>query len=201
MRLNNHIRERILNAALDKSGIFEEESEVRKLYADFAELARKSVVTDSVLKEIEKVEAMCKPLVKTRLVNFYVQKSTWVYINCAGQRRLFNFNGVADGRRDYSSEFERVTTSEVTLKHGDPLLKKLRHADKERERVDERKEQLKIALKSTLWSVTTDKKLYEVWPEAREFMPIVEGAPSINLPAVPIKELNKLIGLPSAKED
>lgn len=47
-----------------------------------------------------------------------------------------------------------------------------------------------------LHSVTTVKKLIQVWPEVKETVEQFIALPTPNLPALPVGELNKKLGLP-----
>lgn len=65
---------------------------------------------------------------------------------------------------------------------------------------DERKT-LEAKLNALVHSVTTDTKLYELWPELTEIVPMVEPTTAKGTAlTVSIKELNELIPLPSKKE-
>lgn len=64
--------------------------------------------------------------------------------------------------------------------------------------IDSLAESVEANVRGMLSQFTTVKKLLEVWPEARELLPAEKGAaPSINLPAIQVSNLNALIGLPS----
>ncbi|MFA2284800.1 Nmad5 family putative nucleotide modification protein, partial [Escherichia coli] len=50
---------------------------------------------------------------------------------------------------------------------------------------------------AALNSVTTVKRLIEVWPESKELLPKEADKASTALPALRVEDLNKMIGLPS----
>lgn len=52
---------------------------------------------------------------------------------------------------------------------------------------------LRQTLKSTIYPVTTDKRLVEIWPDAEKYIPRTPAAMA-NLPAVRCDELNEMIG-------
>lgn len=58
---------------------------------------------------------------------------------------------------------------------------------------------MRAQVNSVLNSVTTVAKLLKVWPECRELLPAGLGQDKVRLPAVPIKDLNAALGLPSDK--
>ncbi|MFN0682916.1 Nmad5 family putative nucleotide modification protein, partial [Escherichia coli] len=53
------------------------------------------------------------------------------------------------------------------------------------------------AVRLPLNSVTTVKRLIEVWPESKELLPKEADKASTALPALRVEDLNKMIGLPS----
>lgn len=67
--------------------------------------------------------------------------------------------------------------------------------------LDTEREALQAKLKALVYSVTSDTKLYELWPELAEVVPVPEDTSSKGTAlTVSIKELNNLIPLPSKKE-
>lgn len=66
-----------------------------------------------------------------------------------------------------------------------------------KEDIRNRRKQAKTALDGMLMSVSTVKKLFEVWPEGQAFYKNVAPSP-INLPTVHVGEVNKLLKLKAA---
>lgn len=64
---------------------------------------------------------------------------------------------------------------------------------RDRKDLDARRKKAKNAARSVLYSVSTVKQLVKVWPEVTEFVPL-DSKPA-QLPALPIAELNGLLGL------
>lgn len=60
--------------------------------------------------------------------------------------------------------------------------------------VGEAKEEAGVKVWALLEQATTVKKLLEIWPEVEPFIP-VDAAPTTRLPAVPVDEVNALLGL------
>ncbi|MBZ7312623.1 hypothetical protein FMK79_17585 [Klebsiella oxytoca] len=58
-------------------------------------------------------------------------------------------------------------------------------------------------IESTVWaalnSVTTLKRLVEVWPESKELIPESSDDARTTLPALKVEDLNRMIGLPTEK--
>lgn len=63
---------------------------------------------------------------------------------------------------------------------------------------DERRSAAKASAKAILYSVTTAKKLIEVWPQAKPFLQGIGVAAALHVPATQIIELNKMLGLKQA---
>ena len=119
-----------------------------------------------------------------------------MYANVGGQRRSIRFNGLQGyvegkdvgkiGPEDYH----------VELTGDDPLTTHLYAIDHDDKALKDEIEQLTASINAVLNSVTTDAQLIKVWPEAVAFIPAAEKARTPQLPALPIAELNKMIGLP-----
>lgn len=66
--------------------------------------------------------------------------------------------------------------------------------------LDAEREALRAKLKALVYSVTTVKKLYEVWPELAEIVPMPEDTTNTGTAlTVSVADLNKAIPLPSKK--
>lgn len=59
----------------------------------------------------------------------------------------------------------------------------------------EQKRELKVRAIAVIESVTTVKRLLEVWPEVHDFLPEENAGPSGNLPTILIADLNTALGL------
>lgn len=82
--------------------------------------------------------------------------------------------------------------------HKHPLAEEFRDLQVEQEALVAEVEKAQRTMKATLESVTTVKKLIEVWPEVEEFAKhyLESGERKAILPAIPRAELNKALGLP-----
>lgn len=197
MKLTKAIKQAIVDAAIKKAGILDREAIICKRYADFAESVRRAVVTDEQLELIEKAKAASE-LVDSSLreSRFRPNAHYYIQLNAAGTRRTFYWCGAQDWDSANDIKDTRITPDEVTLKADSKFMETLNAIDRDADAIKAEREHLDLSLWATLNSVTTDKKLYEIWPEAVAFVPAAEQAASPNLPALPIAELNKLIGLP-----
>lgn len=197
MRLTKQVKESIVKAAVKKSGVLDKQAAIRSRYAAWAERVRVIGMTPEMEETIEQAKALLKPVTEAN-PDRNVSDSTQclLFVNVAGCSRKFFFNGNADKDDGTPSVYKRAPYSSVVLKADDPLVAELYDIDHDSKAVNDEHASLLASLWAVLDSVSTDKKLYEVWPEAKAFVPAAERAASVNLPALPISELNKLIGLP-----
>lgn len=202
MRLTKDIKTAILNAALKKAGIPDREAAIRNRYAEWAEAVRVRYVTPEAMALIEAAVSAnnaVPALLRSRSFNANVEIGIR-YANVAGMRRSVFFNGEINYPNDSGArvEMQKIVPRdhEVTIEADDPLTEQLYAIDHDDAALKSEREQLTVSLWAVLDSVTTDKRLVEVWPEAVAFIPAAERAGTSNLPALPIADLNKMIGLP-----
>lgn len=204
MRLTKDIKTAILNAALKKAGILDKEIAIRDRYAGWAETVRVKFVTDEQLKLIEQA-ILAASLVRDELTDysFHPRKSNAIEnANVGGQRRTVYFCG-AINREDRKSADRKSADRKITpygghinLSPDDPLTEQLYSIDHDSAALKSEREHLKLSILAVLDSVTTDKRLIQIWPESIAFIPAAERAATTNLPALPVANLNKMIGLP-----
>lgn len=192
MRLTKEIKTAIFNAALKKSGIPDREAAIKNRYAQWAEAVRVRYVTPEAMALIDAAKAASSAVPEIlRNYSFTPSRNYRITANVAGQSRDVYWNG--EFRYADKPEEKRVCPNErVTLLADDPLTEQLYAIDHDAAALKSEREQLWAVLDS----VTTDKRLVEVWPEAVAFIPAAERAASPQLPALPIADLNKMIGLP-----
>lgn len=81
-----------------------------------------------------------------------------------------------------------------------PYLKDLKESFEYVEKYKKDLKDLEKEVLSTLSSISTVKKLLDIWPEAKELIPSKILEVKTNLPALKTDKLNSLIGLPSNKK-
>ncbi|MBD9984561.1 hypothetical protein FOT65_15015 [Citrobacter portucalensis] len=64
-------------------------------------------------------------------------------------------------------------------------------------KLEDRKKDIETTVWAALNSVTTIKRLIEVWPESKELIPDGVDTAKQTLPALKVEDLNRLIGLPT----
>ncbi len=199
MRLNKQVKEAILAAALEKAGIPAKEMAIRSRYAQWAEAVRVRYVTPLALAAFDVMVSAAKDIPEGVCDRPSLNTECGIRnANVAGQSRDVFFNGVLSYPNWASGRISLVAPSygTVTLLADDPLTEQLYAIDHDAATLKSEREQLTVSLRAVLNSVTTDKKLIEVWPEAVAFIPAAERAATVQLPALPIADLNKMIGLP-----
>lgn len=196
MKLTKLVKQAILEAALNKAGVNEKKAAIRARYAAWAETVRVHFVTPEIQKLLEAAEAASEAVperFKSR--GFIKEERTSVYLNVAGQRREIYWCGSLTYDRQ-TTEYRTCFDFNTSINSDNPLTEQLYAIDHDAKTLGEEVEQLVASVTSVLDSVTTDKRLIEIWPEAVAFIPAAEKANTPQLPALPIAELNKLIGLP-----
>lgn len=194
MKLTNAIKQAIVEAALKKAGINDREKLIQARYNAWAESVRVRYVTPDVMALVEQIKQLMSKIpesIAEPTLGFKVDYEIY-RANVAGQTRTVMYGEVdEEGYR-----VKRITPEGVVLSADDPLTTELHLIDADSEKLKSDKEQIMVSAKAVLNSATTDKKLIELWPESIAFIPAAEKAARPNLPALPIAELNKMIGLP-----
>lgn len=200
MRLTKDIKTAIINAALKKAGIPDREAAIKNRYAQWAEAVRVRYVTPLALAAFDVMVSAAKDIPKGVLYDTPSLNTEMGirHANVAGQSRDVFFNGVLSYPDSAGDRISLVAPSygTVTLLADDPLTEQLYAIDHDDAALKSEREQLTVSLWAVLDSVTTDKRLVEVWPEAVAFIPAAERAASPQLPSLHIADLNKMIGLP-----
>lgn len=194
VKLTNSIKQAILAAALKKAGINDRESLIEARYNAWAESVRVRYVTPEVMELVDQIKNLMSKVPDCISDQSFGFKTDYeIYrANVAGQTRTVKYGEV----NQYGSLVKRITPEGVILTADDHLSIQLHLIDSDAEKLKSDKEQIIVSATAVLNSATTDKKLIDLWPEAIAFIPAAEKAANPNLPALPIAELNKMIGLP-----
>jgi len=202
-RLTTAIREQIAKNALVKSGVTAELESLQKKRNEAARSARvhafggedKSKEVDSLFAKMTKIERQLYELG----AGTYVASGRSGSINIAiGGRRLGHLSYGTDAKGE---EIYLVTPNrDKCLFPADHEITKLFDEIFAAEaKAEKRKEEIEKTVWAALNSVSTIKRLIQVWPESRELIP--ENFDSIRaaLPALKVDDLNKMIGLPTSE--
>lgn len=135
--------------------------------------------------------------------SFYISRHFEMYnCNLGGARVHLQFNGLTS--RD-DRTIDRVvkdhTPSYPTLPGDHPLVEEFHSIEKTTRKLKERRENISAQVEGSLSSFTTIKKLLDAWPESKELLPKEVTRHVVNLPAVKVKDLNALIGLPKGEDN
>jgi len=203
VRLTNVIREQIAKNALIKSGVIAELESIDKRKGQLAQDARifafggadKAKEIDAIIKKLEKMESDAQKLG----VSIYISASKNYGIDLAiGGRRL--------GRVSYGSDSKGNGIALVTPQRDSCLFAadheiaiKFDQLIAEQSKANKRKEDIEKTVWAALNSVTTIKRLIEVWPESQELIPDNIDSVKASLPALKVEDLNKMIGLPTSE--
>lgn len=195
-RLNKATREYIVGQALAKAEIDVQRIALEKERFDWVNRVRVAAngMSDADLQALEdQHEALKDKVPKDLRVDYrLVAKREYCYPNLGGMR-VGHFAFAPERESDRS----RFAMHEPTLAADHPLADEFYALEKRREELENRAKVIKAQVWAVVDSVTTIKKLLEVWPEARELLPPDEQPVITNVPAVLITSLNSAIGLPT----
>ncbi|UOL47398.1 hypothetical protein vBVpPvVp04M_00004 [Vibrio phage vB_Vp_PvVp04_M] len=207
-RLNKQVKEQILNNALKKAGVFEREAKLVQSKAKLAESVRLFAVGGKAEEcKLVKIEKKIKDLIGTipKCVdikgNFRFDENHGIKASFGGRQFILYYSGGKDEGED------RVFKTLSPCMYGDPvklpvdheLCVKFDEIQLEEKTVKDLKTSITLNVNAMVNSVTTDKKLVEIWPESKELIPDDAGATKINLPTTNVESLNAMIGIPSEK--
>lgn len=178
VRLSNYIREQVLNAVLKHA--FEAREKALE--------AEKFALGDAVYNDIYP-EPLRKQM--AALPDGFLPTDGGVKVQFDGQRFTHVYFGE---RRRIAKSHEYNAARVYDAKH--PLTARYDAWKKAQDDLDAEKSKAKSSAEAVLNSVTTVKKLIEVWPEVEQFArPFAVESPSRAI-ALPIRELNARLGLP-----
>lgn len=192
-RITKELREMMVTNAVRKAGIFDRLEKLAEARHEFAESARVDALGGpAAAAAITALQAQQRALAASvpecvRAGGELINTSNSIYLNIAGMAYRASWIGF------------RPTPYCHKLMAGHPLVQLFLDIEAQSKALDAEREQLEAQVRAALGSFTTVNKLLAAWPEAAELLPEYSPAkPKATLPAVPVADLNKLIGLPSA---
>ncbi len=202
-RLNNDIRARIIKAAIEKAGINKLQNEINKRRNSLAVKAHASShggpekykiiqsILDGVRESMKTLESDYKISIRMTTSN-----SSEGY-SFGGCRDTLSYGSDKNGEdlSLYSASWENRL---FAADH--PLSVEWNEIRQHQEVLSSQKEKVTQAVTAAVNSVTTVKRLLEIWPEAAELLPddVEESKPSF--PAISVDDLNAIVGLPSGEK-
>lgn len=202
-RLNNKIREAIIKNAIVKSGVVAREDELIARRAKLADDVRLFAIggADAEKKldsEFEKVRKQLKKLDDGffKYTSYPSPRTDYdIDVNFAGRAARLYFNGLEhnQGKAVYKNY---ITGNRVVITVDNQLNDEFDEIEIEQRTVNDLRAHVKAEVTAMVNSVTTVKKLLEIWPESKELLPPEEQVQSTAIVAN-VDNLNTIIGLPS----
>lgn len=201
-RLNSKIREAVINNAISKSGVVTRESALIERRIKLAEDVR--------LFAIGGAEKEAEILAVFNKIKKYIAKNNHEMIDvevdlcgrdwggcCNFQGRAVDlpYNG-GKGKHVRKHLCSSSYRNRVVITADNPLNDEFDAIEAEKKAINDLRTSVKSEVTAMVNSVTTVKKLLEIWPEAKELLPPEEQAQSTTLVAN-VDNLNTMIGLPS----
>ncbi|ECQ2932900.1 hypothetical protein FZ351_19265 [Salmonella enterica] len=207
VRLTNAARDEIVKAAVNKSGFPKRIEEARTALEDikmecwiaaFGGLKAYRRLCDRFETIEEKISELRKSGVNVPSLG---SGHTWSNskLNLAGmQVPSPDMNWVSDKFKELRVIY--MYDSKPTLTADNPLVQKFLDAEKALEDLKSSRQQIKDNVQAVVYSVSTTKRLIEVWPESAELIPREVEVVRAGLPAINFESLNASIGIPSEKK-
>lgn len=204
VRLTNAIKDSIKNNALAKAGIFKQKEELKKEFNQLAlDVRIEALGGEDKAKKMELVlEVAISNLKMLREevnsdIGTYNSKNSRIIPAFAGQRTILYYGNDKD-----DNEIRLLTPSrdKCLFSADHELSKRFEKLNKKESKIKKKESEIEANVQAALNSVTTIKRLIEIWPESKELIPTDISKASVLLPALQVEDLNKLIGLPTDKK-
>lgn len=201
IRLTNAIREQIAKNALTKSGIV---AALEALQVKRHEVARGARVfafggaekTAKVDKAYEKLDKLLSEL-RASGTSIYLSSglSSSIYISISGRQ----LGWCPYGKDTKGGDILLFTPNRDLCLFGaeHEITKRFDEIMNEEQKLNARAKEIEATVWAALNSVTTLKRLIEVWPECKELIPENSDNARASLPALKVEDLNRMIGLPT----
>lgn len=197
-RLTNEIRDKIINNAIAKAVGDRESVQLKELADKFSAKLIETAVGDN-MEKLQSLEKHIKDLIDSIPTPFRifeskppVNRDSYVRLNIAGQAVDWTFD---------KEEIFPLSTwhNRYVIPQGHELVTLMEAYRAEQKTINDIKSNVRENVKALVYSVTTVKKLLEVWPESLELIPTNVAKQAVQLPSIKIEQLNALIGVPSEK--
>lgn len=190
-RLNNRIRDAIVENALKKSGYAagcEAYEGRRNAFIEALRLVGLGIDADQLAVIQTKIEKLRQSIPEqVRGTGTVLNKRYGFRLNAGGERERYRF----------ADDQEHVTADEITIPSGHLLFDEREALKAEDARLKAMKESITGPVRAAVNAVSTVKALLNVWPEAKELLPEALPEAKAQLPALHVEELNALVGLPT----
>lgn len=125
----------------------------------------------------------------------YDVRSTSIYLTVSGRRVGWLSYGKDGNGEDILLPAPNEDKCMFSAEH--EITKRFDEICALQQKLEAKKKDIESNVWAALNSVTTVKRLIEVWPESKELLPKEADKASTALPALRVEDLNKMIGLPS----
>ncbi|MCE1943305.1 Nmad5 family putative nucleotide modification protein [Enterobacter roggenkampii] len=200
-RLTNAFRERIAKNALIKSGVI---AELEALQVKRHEIARDARVfafggkekAEKLDRLYEKFERLEKEITDSG-VSMYSSdgKSQNIFISIGGRR--LGWCSYGDDSEGSGIKLLTPARDRCMFAADHEIATRFDEVFAAEAKLEARKKDIESTVWAALNSVTTTKRLIEVWPESKELIPDGVDTAKQTLPALKVEDLNRLIGLPT----
>lgn len=206
-RLTNAVRDKIIKAAVEKSGFAKRIEQARR---DVEEVKMECwVYAFGGLKAYRRlcdkfatIDAKCDELKESNIsINRPGSGFEWnnSKLNLAGMQVNYpDLSRVSDKYAGLRIVYKM--NDKPTLTADNPLIQKFLDAEKVLQDLISSRDSIKENVKAVVYSVSSTKRLIEVWPESAELIPTDVEVVRAGLPAINFENLNASIGIPSEKK-
>ena len=191
-RITNNMRDHIVTQALKKSGVTAGRAALKEKRFDWAERCRIKVLGGRCsAREYAEVNRQANAA--------YEKLPTWMRehnrIAKRGKSFYLNLGGLSltVELRDYVE----VPTNRQVIEADQPAYQEFYDLKGEEDDLDKRADEVSAQVRAVIGKFTTVAQLLNAWPEAAELLPPIPQPVKSQLPAIPVADLNKLVGLPS----
>lgn len=203
-RLNKAIREGVIKNAIEACGYNRRNEALIKRRAKLANDVRLFAIggeekEKEVIEKFNRIKNYLKSN-EDNLISCDVDlsgKDDEVYANFSGLAVNLSFNGNLERGGDlvYKYLVGSRYNNRVSITRDNPLYSEFEAVESEQKVIKDIKDQVVAEVTAMVNSVTTIKKLIEVWPESKELLPEEQQSQSTALVA-DVNRLNAVIGLP-----
>ncbi|MEX0422208.1 Nmad5 family putative nucleotide modification protein [Providencia alcalifaciens] len=204
VRLTNAIKDSIKNNALAKAGIFKQKEELKTEFNQLAlDVRIEALGGEDKTKKMELVLEVAISNLKmleeevSSHIGVYNAESNSLRPAFGGQRVRLRY-----GKDSKDEDIYLLTPADnkCLFSADHKLSKRFEKLTQKESKIKEKEAEINANVQAALNSVTTIKRLIEIWSESKELIPTNISKASVLLPALQVEDLNKLIGLPTDKK-